>query len=206
MFEVVNNSHNSHRPTCPLNLKSVLIHIWQIFSLWMSEDNTSSFKSLWVKISPWRLKLKLNKPWNLFSVQPLLYMWESTPLGVISDPQRRCGGVRVQKEGQSWSLQCRETLMKPDPFGVGCELWGGVEMGIKPMKLSGPPPDYVLSVWQRLWGWSCCRFCCSCTASCWHWSDVDSLFINGETQFAGMMSPVKEIQRCEWLMSWWEQC
>lgn len=47
-------------------------------------------------------------------------------------------------------------------------------------------------VWLRLWGWSCCRFCCSCTASCWHWSDVESLLINGDTQFAGMISPASK--------------
>lgn len=52
--------------------------------------------------------------------------------------------------------------------------------------------SYVLGAWLRLWGWSCCRFCCSCTASCWHWSDVESLLINADTQFAGMMSPVED--------------
>lgn len=83
---------------------------------------------------------------------------------------------RKQMQGQwPWSLQCRR------------RRW--LE--------SGASPSYVLCAWLRLWGWSCCRFCCSCTASCWHWSDVESLFINGETQFAGMIRPAKHTQACE---------
>lgn len=66
--------------------------------------------------------------------------------------------------------------------------------GINAHEAEGATQNYVLGAWLRLWGWSCCRFCCSCTASCWHWSDVESLLINGDTQFAGMISPVKEIK------------
>lgn len=57
---------------------------------------------------------------------------------------------------------------------------------------------YVLGAWQRLWGWSCCCFWSSCTASCWLWSDVDSLLLNGATQLAGMISPVKEKKGLKW--------
>lgn len=55
-------------------------------------------------------------------------------------------------------------------------------------------PSHYVGAWVRLWGWSCCLFCCSCTASCWLWSDVDNLFINGQTQFAGMISPVRQAE------------
>lgn len=132
------------------------------------------------------------KPWNLFSVQPQLYIWGSSQLGVTPPTLRDIRGA--------WGCRTRGTaVLEPavqretyesDPFRPGCEL-EGVEMGSTPMKPSGPP-HYVLGAWLKLWGWSCCRFCCSCTASCWLWSDVDSLLINADTQFAGMISPVDE--------------
>lgn len=43
-----------------------------------------------------------------------------------------------------------------------------------------------------LWGWSCCHICCCCTAICWDWSEVDSNVTSDDTQFAGMIKPVRK--------------
>lgn len=103
-------------------------------------------------------------------------------------------GCRTRGGGQrSWRLQCRDR-----DWWVRSLQIEGVKMGSTPMKPSGSTANYVVGAWLRLWGWSCCRFCCSCTASCWDWSDVESLLINADTQFAGMISPGKQIQGWCW--------
>lgn len=142
----------------------------------MSEDKTTKLHpsnlSRWTRVSgDLKKKKKKDKPWNLFSVQPLLYIWESSQ--------------------RPWSVQCR-LMVSQIPLDGNVNSRGVGE--INALEGERSTPDYVLGAWLKLWGWSCCRFCCSCTASCWHWSDVDSLLINADTQVAGMISPVKEIK------------
>lgn len=86
----------------------------------------------------------------------------------------------------SWRLQCRRE-------GLAIRSLQADEVVAVE---SSPVSSYRLGVWLRLWGWSCRRFCCSCTASCCDWSDVESLLINADTQFAGMISPVRKNQSC----------
>lgn len=91
------------------------------------------------------------------------------------------GGGGCRKRGHwSWRLQCRREGV------VIRSLQTGEVVEVSPVS------SYRPGAWLRLWGWSCRRFCCSCTASCCDWSDVESLLINADTQFAGMISPAQE--------------
>lgn len=91
------------------------------------------------------------------------------------------GGCRT-RGNWSWRLQCRREGV------VIRSLQTGEVVEVEVVEVS----SYRPGAWLRLWGWSCSRFCCSCTASCCDWSDVESLLINADTQFAGMISPARE--------------
>lgn len=99
-------------------------NIPNLFTLNVRGQNITHQISLGENKSLWRFKKKGNrkeKPWNLYSVQPLLYIW---------------GGVRVQNKGDSGPGACSAEIAtdESDPFRLE-----GVEMGSTPMKPSSPP-------------------------------------------------------------------
>lgn len=103
-------------------------HITNLFTLNVRGENITHQSSLGENKSLWRFKKnkknKKKQPWNLFSVQPLLHIWESSKLGVTSLTLTLGGCEGAEKRG-SGPGDCSAEIEsdQSDPFRMRGWKW-----------------------------------------------------------------------------------